>query len=116
MTPKRKKGHKTHPVYPWLPRPENQKPRSPMISGEPFHLRLRSFLSDKSMRTGAATVCCDCGLVHFETFEVFKDPKKPEWWLVCRSYRMDDISKDRRTLRPFQFVPRRRPLCPKKKS
>jgi hypothetical protein len=53
--------------------------------GEPRPLRLERFPNDVSLRGDVWIACCDCGLRHLNTFEVYKDPKG--FCLVLRSWR-----------------------------
>ena len=55
-------------------------------------------------------VCCDCGMAHTVTFEVFKDPDKNEWWMVKRAYSNDIGSERERAKHKHRF----REVLPKK--
>lgn len=94
MTPRkakpRKAREKHHPIHRHLPPPsdtnfdkgESSKPGEPMIP------MLYSYVNDKSMRAKIEIVCCDCGLVHLYTFEVFKASDK-NWYIAKRAYRSE---------------------------
>lgn len=84
----KKAREKKHPYHPWLPAPDDTNFDLGQSSnpGEPAIPRLYAYANDKSMRCEMELVCCDCGLVHLYTFEVFRASDK-KWYLAKRSYR-----------------------------
>ena len=54
--------------------------------GEPRHYALVKHENDSSLRADAFVSCCDCGLTHHYTYNVFKEPRGT-WYLQIRAYR-----------------------------
>lgn len=61
--------------------------------GEPTSLLLERFHDDKSLRSWNFETCCDCGLSHLTSYEVFTDPVG-NWWLNTRSFRAMKLDRD----------------------
>ena len=67
------------------------------LEGEPTLIVLRRFSNDKTLRGRIITGCCNCGLEHLLTFEVFPEPDQrhqDRWWLTKRSYRITEEDGD----------------------
>ncbi len=60
--------------------------------GEPTQLPLRRWRYDRSLRAQLITECCDCGLQHLTSFELFgyRERRSMSFWLVKRTYRLKD--------------------------
>lgn len=80
----------------WPPKKhDDTKPFSP---GQPGLVRLRRYGGDRSLRGHERQKCCDCGLLHLMTYEVFLGPDK-KFYLNSRAYRLTDtalVSRKRR--------------------
>lgn len=75
---------------------------------EPYPIKLNHYENDRTLRGYSRTVCCDCGLEHFETFEVF-EAAKGHFWMMHRSYRDDLASNEiNRKKKKYAFVPRKK--------
>lgn len=98
---------KQHPIAKWLGTPyewaEGKKAKK-FVNGQPQHLRLLSYENDRALKTSETVGCCDCGMVHLETYEVFQC--KGQYWLVTRSFQISDASKLKRQENKFNFVKR----------
>lgn len=99
-----------HPVQSWLPEPweyNEGKKRKKLISGQPTFSKLISYENDRALKGHEIVGCCDCGMVHLVTYEVFKG--KSGFWLVSRGFPIEDASmENRRKMKP-EFVKKKRP-------
>jgi hypothetical protein len=68
--------------------PEHADTDQRVVEGEPTIISLKRFARDRTLRGRLWNTCCDCGLTHLWTFEVFPDPEDRQyWWLNKRAYR-----------------------------
>lgn len=61
--------------------------------GEPRFYELTKHANDKSLTADSLVKCCDCGLVHHYTYNVFavkQKGKKSRWYIGLRAYRIED--------------------------
>ena len=80
----------------WPPKDKND--THPFSEGQPGLVELKRFDGDRTLRGVERTKCCDCGLLHLFTFEVFRGLDK-KFYLNSRAYRLTDtelISRKRR--------------------
>jgi hypothetical protein len=83
-------------LLPWSPPEEKENRRYGRVrrqEGEPMFLRLRKFQNDRAIRAVETAACCDCGLMHQFTYEVFREQQTGHFWLVTRAYRMGKLGK-----------------------
>ena len=63
--------------------------------GEPVFLTLKKHENDRTLTTNETIKCCDCGLAHSQSYNVFKTPDDA-WYLVVRSYRLPGTGKKKK--------------------
>lgn len=78
----------------WPPSPyKGQSGSDQIIDGEPVYIKLVRFPHESVARGQIVGTCCDCGLRHLHTYEVYYDPSDKGWWIVNRDYRIEDKRK-----------------------
>ena len=100
----KKKPKNKHPFRPHLPVPSDVDYPKSTRPGAPLVPMLYSYLNDKSMRCAIENTCCDCGLVHHMTFEIFK-ASDDNWYLAKRSYRSTIATEYERKAHRYKFKP-----------
>ena len=80
--------------FPWPP-PDTRTPnpvkdgRRLRRDGEPHQIELELEGPDRALRGDERVSCCDCGLIHFYTYEIYTHPPDNErWFLNRRAYRL----------------------------
>lgn len=68
----------------WLPK--RYKPGKKNVDGEPTFISLTLFRGDGALRGRVFVKCCECGLEHLVTYEIFRD-RKGQYWMARRGYR-----------------------------
>jgi hypothetical protein len=79
-------GPKTKPLY-------RKTGNRVMREGEPHVFELSNFNNDRTLRAEEFEYCCDCGLRHFKTYEVFRNVDG--FYLVSRTWRDPKTGKKR---------------------
>ena len=85
--PKKPRAKRHVPCWPVKITPDAAGKR-PMVDGETVWLRVRRFSGDAAARANAYVACCDCGLKHLHSFELFEHPRHG-LILSMRSYRLN---------------------------
>lgn len=82
----------------WLPRQKKtvtKHGRVQMHDGKPGFLRLQREEGENLLRADERVVCCDCGLDHLFSYEVYQQ-NDGKFFLVVRAYRIStDTAKQR---------------------
>jgi hypothetical protein len=83
----------------WLPEPlpieRTKDGNRHMHNGQPAFFIMEREAGEDMLRADQRVVCCDCGLDHLMSYEVFRTPKG-RYVLAVRAYRVStDTAKDR---------------------
>jgi len=70
-----------------------KKGRHQRHDGEPVIHRLVRHANDKTLTADTTSECCDCGLTHTRTYNIFRVSSN-KWYLVERVYRVPGTGKE----------------------
>ena len=70
----------------------SKKGRHQRQDGEPIIHELVRHANDRTLTADTASECCDCGLTHTRTYNVFR-VSSGKWYLIERVYRVPSTGK-----------------------